>query len=116
MSQRIYGLHTVVAILLLASAAAAQAKTAKDKGPDYSVRGGEYSVLNNLMLHGVEKVEYVGTERTEAYGVKYPAAKFLVNSEVRVKGSGEEVCSSNESHCDIVQLAQFEVLVGLDPA
>ena len=116
MSHRSYRLHTVVAILLLTSASAAQAQPAKDKGPDYSVRGGEYSVLNNLMLYGVEKVEYVGTERAEAYGVKYTAAKFLVNSEVRVTGSGEEVCSGNESRCDLVQLAQFEVLVGLDAA
>ena len=108
-------LLTVVAILLLTSAAAVHAQSAKEKGPDYSVRGGEYGVLNNLLLRGVEKVEHVGTERTEAYGVKYAAAKFLVNSEVRVTGSGEEVCSSNESHCDLMQLAQFEVLVGLDP-
>ena len=109
-------LPLVVVILVLASISAARAQAAKDKGPDYSRRGGEYSILNNLMMHGVEKVEYVGTERTEAYGVKYSAAKFLVNSEVRVTGSGEEVCSGMESHCVLVQLAQFEVLIGLDAA
>ncbi len=114
MRQRNSWTHTIVAMLVFASASAAQAQSAKDKGPDYSVRGGEYSVLNNLMLHGVEKVEYVGTEPAEAYGIKYTAAKFLVNSEVRVTGSGEEVCSGNESHCDLIQLTQFEVLVGLD--
>jgi hypothetical protein len=116
MKHRNYRLYTVVAILLLAAASATQAQPDKDKGPDYSVRGGEYSVLNNLMMHGVEKVEYVGAEPAEAYGVNYTAAKFLVNSEVRVTGSGEEVCSGSESHCDLVQLAQFEVLVGLDAA
>jgi hypothetical protein len=45
MSHRSYRLHTVVAILLIASASAAQAQPTKDKGPDYSVRGGEYHAL-----------------------------------------------------------------------
>ena len=83
MTYRSYRLHTVVAILLLISTSATPAQTSKDKGPDYSARGGAYSVLNNLMMYGVEKVEYVGTQQTEAYGLKYTAAKFLVNSEVR---------------------------------
>ena len=116
MGHKDYRLYTVVALLLLACASAAQAQAAKDKGPDYSIRGGEFSALNNLMLYGVEKVEYVGTERTEAYGLKYTASKFLVNSEVRVTGTGKEVCSGIESDCVLVQLAQFEVLVGHDAA
>ncbi len=50
MNYRSYGLHTVVAILLLASASAAQAQPAKVKGHHYYAKGVEYIVLNNLML------------------------------------------------------------------
>jgi hypothetical protein len=113
MSYRSYGLRAFVAILLLASASAAQAQTDIDKGPDYSVRGGEYSVLNNLMIYGENKVEYVGTERTEAYGVKYTAAKFLVRTGVNITAYGQERCP-DDGRCDVSEQAEFEVLVGLD--
>jgi hypothetical protein len=111
MKFRTYRLHTVVAILLLASAARAQ--PAKVKGPDYSLRGGEYSVLNNLMLYGVEKVEYVGTEETKAYGVKYTAARFRVITGVYLSASGKDECA-DEGTCQVKEDAEFSVLVGLD--
>lgn len=113
MRQRSYLLHTVVAMLLLAPASAVQAQTAKVKGPDYSLKGGEYSVLNNLMMYGVDSIEYVGTEQTEAYGVKYTAAKFRVQAGVHVSGYGKDMCP-DEGRCDRGAKVEFEVLVGPD--
>ena len=113
MSHRSYRLHTFAALLLLASASAVRAQPAKDKGPDFSARGGEYSVLNNLMMSGDNKVEYVGTEPAEAYGVKYRAARFRVRTGVYLTVAGKEWCADDGS-CSINEQAEFEVLVGLD--
>ena len=111
MNHRSYWLHAVVAILLLASVSAAQ--PAKDKGPDFSVRGGEYSVLNNLLMSGDNKVEYVGTEQTEAYGVKYTAARFRVLTGVYISADGKDQCA-DDGTCQVKEDAEFSVLVGLD--
>lgn len=116
MSHGGYRLHTVVAILLLASASASRAQPAKDKGPDYSVRGGEYSVLNNLMMYEADKFEYVSTVQAEAYGVKYTAAKFLVQARVSVMADGEEGYGEKYGRHTVGATAEFEVLVGLDPS
>jgi hypothetical protein len=113
MSYKGYCLRACAAVLLLASASAAQTQPARDKGPDYSALGGEYGVLNNLLMYGVNKVEYVGTQRVQDYGVNYTAARFLVRAEVFVSAEGTNRCA-DEGRCSVKALAEFHVLVGLD--
>lgn len=104
----------VLAALLLALACVAQSQSTGYKGPDYARRGGVYSVLNNVLLHDVDSVEYAGTADVSAYGNVYKASKFVVESRVMVKGYGAGACLSQYKTCEVLKTAEFELYVGLD--
>jgi hypothetical protein len=107
-------------LMLLVPVSVARAQPAKVKGPDYSLEGGPYAVLNNLLFSSASRVEYLGVEPMAAYGFKLDAAKFIVESEVTVTqpgwfptGSGCDPTVSNDPP-KTTERAEFEVSVGLD--
>jgi len=96
-----------------ARAGGAQLKDAPKKGPDYSLRGGEYAVLNNLLMHDADRVEFAGAEPVAVYGKRFEASKFVVESRVTVPAYDSVRCSEGQS-CPATERAEFEVFVGRD--
>ncbi|MDQ1592609.1 MAG: hypothetical protein QOG71_3236 [Pyrinomonadaceae bacterium] len=88
----------------------------KFKGPDHSLRGGEYAILNNILWPGVRSVEYAGKAEVEVYGNIYEASKFIVRDFVRVTVSGAECYNDSAPFqpCGTSKGAQIEVYVGRD--
>jgi hypothetical protein len=106
--------------LLLVPARAAQAQPATVKGPDYSLQGGPYAVLNNLLFESATRVEHVGDDPMVAYGFKLDGAQFVVESQVMVTdpnwfptGTGCDPTSPSEPPKNTEQ-AEFEVSIGFD--
>ncbi len=115
-----YRLYIIVALLLAAAAVAGAQIPPPFKGPDNSLRGGEYAVLNNLLLRdGRDKLVYAGRERVMVYGKQYEAAKFVVDTGVYVSVSGFAECLYDHvafQPCKTTKWAEIEVYVGLDEA
>lgn len=91
----------------------------KFKGPDNSLRGGEYAVLDNLLLRDSrDKLVYAGREQVEVYGKLYDASKFVVDARVSVTVSGQSECINADTKpfdaCQTSKDAEVEVFVGLD--
>jgi hypothetical protein len=87
--------------------------------PDQSLRGGEYALLNNLLMQRVERVEYAGREQTYVYGKPYEASKFVVYTTVTVTVTGPRECLPDHQPlqpCDGYKDAEIEVYVGRDEA
>lgn len=110
---------SIFVALFLAAAAGAQAQepAAKIKGPDYSLRGGEYAVLDNLRLHGVDKFEYVGRDRVDVYGKMREASVFLAKARVEVSASGPSACGLDKEpleSCRTMRPAEVKIYVGED--
>lgn len=106
-------------ILLLVFAATARGQGGKYVNPDQSVRGGEYAVLNNLLMQRVERVEYAGREHVYVYGKPYEASKFVVYTTVIVTVTGPHECLPDHQPlqpCDGYKDAEIEVYVGRDEA
>jgi len=108
----------VCLILVLCSAASASAQGKKEKNPDHSLRGGEYAILNNLLMPDIREVEYVGRAQVEVYGKVYEASKFrLPDVSVRVTLSGSIDCHPDNAPlqpCEATTSAEIEILVGRD--
>jgi len=88
--------------LLVASSVSARHK-------DYSKRGGEYAILENLRLSAA-KVEYRGTESVSLFGKQYTASKFTVSARITVQTS----CNGTFSGTFEEVIANYEILIGLD--
>ena len=97
----------ILLILIVLSFAFASPVVAGHK--DYSKRGGEYSILENLRLKA-KKVEYVGKESVTLFGKEYPASKFEVSANITVQTSDNGTFSGTFE--DVV--ANYEILVGQD--
>lgn len=76
---------------------------------DYSVRGGEYRLLENLRLKA-KSVEFAGADSITILGKEYPASKFKVSASMFV----QTVCCDrpDDAWGDVV--ANFDILVGRD--
>jgi hypothetical protein len=88
--------------LLLASSVCARHK-------DYSKRGGEYAILDNLRLEAT-KVEYRDTQFVPLFGRQYTASKFAVSARITVQTSDNGTFSGTFEEVT----ANYEILVGRD--
>jgi hypothetical protein len=106
-------------VLFTASAGVARAQPPKFKGHDHSLQGGEYAVLNNLLLRdNGDEVVYAGREQVNVYSRQYEASKFVVATRVFVTVSGQSECFNADTKpfdpCQAPKEAEVEVFVGLD--
>jgi hypothetical protein len=76
---------------------------------DYSKRGGEYSILENLRI-AAKRVEYTGKQNVSLFGKDYPASEFEISANITVQTSDNGTFSGTFE--DVV--ANYEVLVGVD--
>ena len=76
---------------------------------DYSVRGGEYRLLENLRLKA-KSVEFAGTSNIRILGKDYPASKFKVAASVFV----QTICCDRRDDAWGDVVADFDILVGRD--
>jgi hypothetical protein len=95
--------------LILFAASLVSAPPASARHKDYSKRGGEYSILENLRLNA-RRVEYVGAERVSLFGKEYSASKFEISSTITVQTS--DIGTFSGTFEDVV--ANYEILVGRD--
>ena len=96
----------ILLILIVLSLAFTSSVVAGHK--DYSKRGGEYSILENLRLKA-KNVEFVGKESITLFGKEYPASKFEVSANITVQTS----CNTFSGTFEEV-VANYEILVGRD--
>lgn len=113
-----YRPSSIVALFLVAATATAAARQLpKFKGPDHSLRGGEYGVLNNLLMRDHrDHLVYAGREQVDVYGKLYEASKFVVDAFVYVSVSGSAECYYDHAPfqaCKTTKSAEIEIYVGL---